>query len=113
MKSLLNHGLGFVPTPKTINITQTLADLDKYSRRMRWSEFFFEKEIEEDPDQNLPANIFRHDKTNLPKTKPPNSLQVYLGAIKSDILGSCRRPNSCKDNLTASEHSAIKELAKL
>ena len=43
MKSLLNHGLGFVPTPKTINITQTLAELDKYNRRMRWTEFFFEK----------------------------------------------------------------------
>ena len=111
MKSLLNRGLGFVPTPKTINITETLADLDKYNRRMRWREFFFEKETEEDPD--LPLNIFRHDKTNLPKTKSPNALQTYLGATKSDILGSCRRPNSCKDNLTASERSAIKELAQL
>ena len=69
MKSLLNRGLGFVPTPKTINISQTLADLDKYKRRVKWAEFFFEKELEEDPD--LPSNIFCKDKTNLPKTKPP------------------------------------------
>ena len=111
MISLFNRGLGFVPTPKSINISQTMAELDKYNRRMKWNEFFFEKEIEQDPD--LPLNVFCREKTNLPKIKPPNSLNVYLGAIRSDILGSTRKPKSLKDNLSAREHSAIKELTKL
>ena len=32
MKTLLNKGLSFVPTPEKLNITQLKADIDKYSR---------------------------------------------------------------------------------
>ena len=105
---LLNRGLSFVPMPKTLNITQTMADLDKYGRKLKWSEFFFEKEENEDPD-HIP-NVFRPEKYNLPSTKPPQSLNTYLGALYSDILGSCKKPKSCKDNLSADERAAIKDL---
>ena len=37
-------------------------------------------------------------------------LNVYLGAVRSDILGSCRKPSSVKDNLSAVERGAMKDL---
>ena len=43
-------------------------------------------------------------------SRTPNSLQVYLGAIRSDILGSCKKPSCVKDNLTPMERAAIKDL---
>ena len=38
-------------------------------------------------------------------TDVTNSLQVYLGAIRSDILGSCKKTSCVKDNLTPMERS--------
>ena len=43
-------------------------------------------------------------------TDVTNSLQVYLGAIRSDILGSCKKTSCVKDNLTPMERAAIKDL---
>ena len=40
MISLLNKGPGFVPLEHTLNVTQTMADLNKYERRIRWCEYF-------------------------------------------------------------------------
>ena len=40
MISLLNKGPGFVPLEHPLNVTQTMADLNKYERRIRWCEYF-------------------------------------------------------------------------
>ena len=40
MISLLNKGPGFVLLEHTLNVTQTMADLNKYERRIRWCEYF-------------------------------------------------------------------------
>ena len=119
MNSMLNRGLGFCPMPNTVNISGLQAEVDKYSRNIKWKEFFFEKEEENFTNvtnvtnvSNVPivANVFKPQKTNLPSTRTPNSLQVYLGAIRSDILGSCKKPSCVKDNLTPMERAAIKDL---
>jgi len=39
MISLLNKGPGFVPIEKTLNVTQSVADFDRYDRIMKWEEF--------------------------------------------------------------------------
>ena len=66
----------------------------------------FEDETEEVKD------IFKREKTNVPKSKPPQSLQTYLNAVKSDILGSCKQPRRMKNNLPQSEQEAIKQLSQ-
>ena len=118
MISLLNHGLGFVPTPSNIDISQVKAQINKYERSVIWREHFFDQELEpkdqkeQDPNEPLTKNIFRLDKTNLPVgRKPPSALQTYLNATKSHILGSCRQQsNKSHDNLSKIEREALKEL---
>ena len=88
MDSLLNHGLGFVPTPKTVNITEVQSQLDRYDRTMKWREYFFEKD--ENTNEDSVPSIFKAIKTNLPPERSPPLLQMFLGAVRSDILGSCR-----------------------
>ena len=46
MNSMLNRGLGFCPMPNTVNISGLQAEVDKYSRNIKWKEFFFDKEEE-------------------------------------------------------------------
>ena len=111
MKSLLNRGLSFVPTPKNINISQIQAELDRYNRSMYWSEYYFERDDEEESDIPNVKNVFRPLKTNLPNSSAPSSLNVYLSAVRSDILGSCRTPSTVHDNLSAAERDAMKDLA--
>ena len=65
----------------------------------------------EDEKEDIPS-IFKSEKCNLPKSKPPTSLQTYLAAIKSDILGSCKKPKFLQDNLTPKEREAIQNLIK-
>ena len=62
----------------------------------------------------MTKNIFKLDKTNLPRgRKPPSILQTYLNATRSDVLGSCQQ-NTQKsyDNLLESEREAIKVLVE-
>ena len=111
MISLLNKGPGFVLLEHTLNVTQTMADLNKYERRIRWCEYFSNEVTNlsdhiHDEHENLSMNnttliledervdipsIFKTEKSNLPKSNPPKSLQIFLSAIKSDILGSCKK----------------------
>ena len=39
---ILSSGLKFIPTPKNINKTEVLADIKKFTRRMRLQEFFYD-----------------------------------------------------------------------
>ena len=73
MQSLFNKGTNFCPTPKNVNTTQLLADLDRMERSMAWhfifgnsdnnkkksegetEDFIFEKEVK----TNLPKNILK------------------------------------------------------
>ena len=120
MKSLLNRGLSFVPTPSNIDISQIKAQINKYERTVIWKEHHFNEDLEptnlqkSDPNELLTKNIFKLDKTNLPRgRKPPSILQTYLNATRSDVLGSCQQ-NTQKsyDNLLESEREAIKVLVE-
>ena len=120
MKSLLNRGLSFVPTPSNIDISQIKAQINKYERTVIWKEHHFNEDLEptnlqkSDPNELMTKNIFKLDKTNLPRgRKPPSILQTYLNATRSDVLGSCQQ-NTQKsyDNLLESEREAIKVLVE-
>ena len=73
MKSLLNRGLSFVPTPSNIDISQIKAQINKYERTVIWKEHHFNEDLEptnlqkSDPNELLTKNIFKLDKTNFTK----------------------------------------------
>ena len=54
MQSLLNKGTGFCPTPKNVNTTQLLADLDRMERSMA-SHFVF-KNSDNNKDKTVNEN---------------------------------------------------------
>ena len=55
----------------------------RFERSVIWQEYFFN--YEEDVD--FEHQIFRSQKTNLPKNyKSPDGLKIFLNSIKSEIL---------------------------
>ena len=52
MSKVLNRGLNFCVTPETINVTELLVDYRKFERKMKWREFFHDKE--EDTIEYIP-----------------------------------------------------------
>ena len=111
MLSLLNKGRSFAPTPKNINLTELEAQMDSYDRTMRWIEHFFSDDnnnnsfVEENDE-----NIFKMKKTNLPSQAPSPALNMYLSAVRSDLLGSCNKKTY--PNLTPGELKAMEDLKK-
>ena len=71
---------------------------------------FYKEEGSKDSDDDYedpgPPNIFKPKKNNLPSTRPPKPLSDYLGATRSDILGSCKK--DIKPNISASEKRPYK-----
>ena len=51
MISVLNGDPGFVPVQKSINTSQTIADLERYNRSIKWKEYYA-KNVDDTNDQN-------------------------------------------------------------
>ena len=66
--------------------------------------------IDFEEDKESIQSIFKSEKCNLPKSKVPQSLSTYLAAVKSDILGSCKKSNKLQDNLTSKERESMQLL---
>ena len=43
MERVLNRGLNFCITPLKLNVTEVLVDFRKIERKLRWREFFADK----------------------------------------------------------------------
>ena len=109
MDNLLNRGLNFSILPLKLDVTQILVDYRKFERSVIWHEFWFGKEN----DQEYQKPIFRKQKTNMPKNHTtPKGLQMYLNAIKSEILDP-RNRNSSVCNIPEAEVQALQTLIKL
>ena len=101
MESLLNRGLNFAITPDKLDVTQIHVDFKRFERSVRWHEYWFEREKEEEQK----ASIFKLKKNNLPKNhKPPNDLTTFLGAVKSELIDPLnRKETKCnKTQITSS-----------
>ena len=114
MESVLNKGLGFVVTPYHINKTELMKQIDRWKRSLRWKEHHFDRDTNNnsdpsDADESGIPNIFRHEKTNLPREAPSQLLAMYMAAVESELLASCNRRNS-RTNLTLGEQKALEDL---
>ena len=99
MSRILNRGLNFCVTPDNPNITELKVDYRKFERKMRWKEFFADKD-NKDSDQTWIPEVFPKEKTNLPP-KGGKPLSDLLTGVKSELLGTKlnrNRPNVPKMN---------------
>ena len=109
MEDLLNRGLNFSILSKKLDNTQLQADYKRFERSVIWQEYFFNYEEDVDFEQQ----IFRSQKTNLPKNyKSPDGLKIFLNSIKSEIL-DFRNRNDVQCNLPKREIDAMNELVRL
>jgi hypothetical protein len=93
MTNLLNRGLNFCINPLKLNLTEILVDYRKFDRKLRWKEFFAEKEELQINDWT--PDIFPKEKTNVPNknSKGPNN---FINGIRSKLTGTAfnkSRPN--------------------
>ena len=108
MDKLLNRGLNFSPSPRKVNITELLVDIDKFIRTHLWKEFFFLNE----PSIKKPP-IVKNKKINLPKNhRTPENLKRFLNATTSELLDEKNR-NPVIRNLSDEETRALKSLTDL
>ena len=109
MDKLLNRGLNFSILPLKLDITQILVDYRKFERSVIWHEFWFARETQNE----FQKSVFKKHKTNMPKNyTTPQGLQIYLNAIKSDLLDP-RNRNTASCNIPEEEIQALKALIKL
>ena len=105
-ESLLNLGLNFVPTPKSVN-----TNIRWFNRSVRWAEFFCKDQADTDTSTSSvtegPPQIFKNIKTTVPKSPQPRHLQTFLDAVHDDIL--LAPLNKISPNIS-SEHKASVDL---
>ena len=107
MSRILNRGLNFCVTPTNLNVTEMLVDYRKFERKMKWKEFFSDKETE---DQVVVPVVFPKEKSNLPP-KGGAPLNNFLIGVKSELTGT--QLNKVRSNIHKDESEALKELIKL
>ena len=90
------------------NTTQIVANLEKFNRKVRWSEFFAENELTSSECHTKKRNIFKIEKFNLPKQPHSTHTKTFLTNIKDDILYSSL--NKTHSNLTKEQTEGIKIL---
>ena len=120
--SLLEKGLNFGITEKTINKESLLDDVYKFQRKLKLKEYFShsEKKSQDVPDEVNSENekerssmsgVLKNPYWNPPKITP-KSLNVYISAVKNSIVRLIKKSEdtSIKKNLTEDERSALRNL---
>ena len=115
---VLNLGLNFCPTRKSVNRTDVEVSCSKYGRGLRWTEFHWSKRKAEGDETDsggeetlVRESIFKDPtiKTNLPRNHlcPPKLLQ-HIHSVHDAVVGS--ELNEHHPNLEPKHWVAIKEL---
>lgn len=113
MTNLLNRGLNFAVTPKSVNTTDIHAGFQKLGRSMKWKEELFkENDIDNSVIEPMSGKKpWTTVKTNLPKTTPNADLTTFLNGSLNCILGADL--NKTHTNLPECEVRAMNELIRL
>ena len=108
-ESLLNKGLSFIPTKRSVDKTRLLADLAELERRMRLHEYFLDTEggkMEEKEEEKWK----RKKSSFTPEQGRSKWLVAYIEAVKGDVMASLK--NRIQMNVSAEEETALRELLK-
>ena len=82
MISLLNRGLNFCVTPDEVNVTELLAGVRKFERKMKWKEKWADGEENEEAYEEWKNRLFKKEKFNMP-TGTSKGLSNFLNSINS------------------------------
>ena len=104
-QSLLNKHVSFVPLPDRVNTTQINYDISRFSRSLRWREYFGTQQ------PMVQENIIQTKKHNLPKSKPSLTLSKFIYGLESDIFSS--KLKDIKSNLSNEENLGLEELVNI
>ena len=107
MTKVLNRGLNFCVAPLKLNLTEILVDFRKFERKLRWREFWADKEGFCESRDWIP-DIFPKEKTAMPTTRPSTGLSNFINGVKSELLGTFH--NKTEPNITPDETEALKTL---
>ena len=78
---VLEKGLGFAPTPTTINEADLRADFNEFARKMR-CEWFFSNE----PIENFNEAPAFHVKSNWNPPKEHPAIEIFLSKLETEIF---------------------------
>ena len=104
---LLSKGLKFAPKPPRINIFQLKQDLEDFDRRLHLREFFYDPQDEEETTQR---RQFKEKSTWTPHRNREAPLEMYIRAVKKDILQTAQNTRPRGDNLNQEERKALRGL---
>ena len=107
-QSLLNKHLSFVPVPEKVNLTQLEYDYKRFSRSMRWREYWQKNNEESNESENSAVYIFPTKKHGVPTEQPTRTLNEFLYGIKCDLMTLDKK--KIYSNLTQGERSALNQL---
>ena len=107
---LLTKGLFFCPTPRHLNKTEILDDLESYFRRLRLKEYFLDAQTE--GEDNDAETSFRTPSTWMSPKGRDAALETYIKRVRTDIELQLtkRQASRSKRNLLCKERAALRDL---
>lgn len=100
-QELLYKGLKFTPVPSD-NVEELRTDVYKFTRKLRLTEFFHDKEYIEE-------SIVRNKSKFTPQHGRNDTLDTFIGYLNKFPIGKINRSN-LRDNLNKNHRSALKSL---
>ncbi|XP_070554647.1 uncharacterized protein [Ptychodera flava] len=108
--TLLNRGLGFIPTPKSWDKWKFIEDTHSYHRRLRLKEFFHDTENDcENNACDLPKELRIPSKWT-PRTGRDQMLDKYCETQMKEVLQYKSDTSSRRDNITKEQRQEIRKL---
>ncbi len=110
--TLLNRGLGFIPTPTFTNQTKLVKELDRFHRRLLLHYYFTKKNLDNNiTDDHQDVYTFLKSLGRNPDWKP-NITNPYINNLIHKLSGKISSINNknIKRNLSKKEKSALHDL---
>ena len=107
-ESLLSKGLKFCPQPNSVDMTQTKADLWWFDYRLRWKDFWEDRQDAQNDNEDFGLKSKNQDPKAPPKSADA-ALEAYIKSINLNVLNTTYK-NTEDDNLSTEERQALKSL---
>ena len=102
---LLSKGLSFCPTPPKVDWIELKAEVEDFSCRLHFKEYFHGRESSQYISDPSP---FKKKSTRTPNKDRDLGLELFIQLLKNNILNS--KPTKIADNISKSEREALQTL---
>jgi hypothetical protein len=111
---VLNKGLGFCPTPTSLNKIDFHTDVLRFIRNLRIQHYQFLKSKEEPtttPTTTIPTTRFKLPSQWTPGTNINHNLDLFCNIIENELLSLFDNKKKISQNITPEERIALQELS--